>query len=178
MRIEKLDIEPVELCPDCPRRGDCRGVARVALDTIFKASFFTITVPKGDPDAFMGRVYVDDQGGESDVFLTQDDTPIRECKGPVVTKKRLFKPDDVGCRAFRVRLREIWAAVAEDEEQWAKERAQAIYLTPEETNGLIALEPAERRALATLPSDHINELILFNRNHPDRVDDLRQLSEA
>lgn len=176
MRVEKSEIEPVEFCPECPRRGDCQGVARLALDTVFKASFFTVTVPKGDPDAFMGRVYADDQGRETRVFLDPDETRIRECQGPVVVKKRWFKADDIECGAFRESWLELRAMAAEDERQWAERRAQAIYLTPQETQDLIALGRAETQALAALPDDQLNELILFNRDHSDQIDDLRQLS--
>jgi hypothetical protein len=179
-RTEEVAIDPFELCSDCPRRGDCQGVAQLAIDTYFKVSFFSMTVPEGDPEAFVSREYVDDKGGKSRMFFEQGESLIQECKGPKSQRQRTarhpFRSAVKECGAHIVVQQAMNKAHAEAERRRAEERATAVYLEPEETQALMALDPAESQTLTALPVSQLNELILFNRNHPDQIDELRQLA--
>jgi len=174
-RSEVVEIEPVEFCPTCPRRGDCQDVARLAIDTLMQASYFTVSPVPGDPEVFVSRVYVDGNGGRSDMFFDDNEALIGNCEGPDTVRKRRFRSDEVDCGAFLVTQRKLAAIHAGNEARWAEERATAVYLSPEETEGLAALPPEEFGRLHALSADELDELILFNREYPDEVEALRML---
>lgn len=177
MHTVETPIDPLEFCPECPRSGDCQGVAGLAIDSYMKASFFSMQEIPGDPDVFVTRQYVDAAGGMSDTFLESDDTLIRECLGPEVVQKRLFRQDITDCGAFVATQQKLDALRAARTVQDAARRESAVYMTPDEIAALRALPDDQLRLLSALSTAEMNELVLFGREHPEQVGELRALNK-
>ncbi len=177
MRTETVEIEPVDLCSDCPKRGDCRGVSKRALDTLMKVSFFTITVPEGDPDFVASRQYLDDEGGASGYFLDGAEQAIESCVGPVVIKQRskskiwVFRKKTEVCGAHLAHMRQSTAEMdayrAASEAAYIEANGEPVLLTPEETRAFTMFSAEQIGELGTLSIRELNELIRYNRENPE-----------
>lgn len=178
MREVTVDIEPIELCADCPKRDRCEMPAKLAVDSYMKVAFWTLEEPEGDPEFVASRHYIDEQGNRTEYFLDGSEPYIRACKGPVV-KRRLLRPNETRCAAQEAHRGDVEAAIAVEEAAIEAARiernGEPVFLTQEELRAFAAFTPDELVEIGSISVRELNQLILFCREHPDQGELLKQL---
>ena len=135
-----------------------------------------MTVPGGDPEFFASRKYIDADDGESETFLDQEVDAIKNCTGIKKIRQGRLKRAYPECGAHAKTLDTIQEHINVKNEMRSQERAITVYLTEKEQKALLALSDTEFASLSSLPNDQIEELVLFNRQHPELIEKFRSLA--